>query len=487
MDHVIRSVIRISGIMMLVLGPAMVLTFIVSAISGECREGLPFLWIGFIVFLVGFLSRSLCKIRSHKLHIGDGFFIVSILWIVMSLIGALPYLLLGICDNFSAACFESTSGFTTTGATILDEINHLPHGILFWRAMTGWLGGVGILLIAITFMPALGLNGQRLNTPDNYGPVIEKISPRMTDQLNTIITIYTGMTLLETLLLKLCGMTLFNALIHSMSTISTCGFSRYDDGIAHFGGIGISLIISLFMIASGVNYHLLLHRPKNGLRNFLRSSEMHLYGILLGASVLLISTSLHLHYKDMGFGQFVTDALFQSASFLSTTGYYNADYCHWPQFPQMILLLLMFCGACTASPGGGIKVARLSILLKLVRHGVSTRLHANFFETVRMNGQGMGTDAVSGVATMPFLFLFALFTGTFLLTFDDASLSASFNAAIACLCNTGHSFGTMGLGGTFVSFSSVSKCLLSLLMIVGRLEVYAIIILLSPKFWTQNH
>lgn len=486
MGHLIRSIIRICGIALYVLGLAMILTCIVSMISGEFREGLPFLWIGLIVFFAGGLFRHFCKSRPGRLHIGDGFLIVIILWILLSAVGMLPYLVTNAIPSPASAFFESCSGFTTTGATILHGINHLPHGILFWRAMTGWLGGICILLIAIIFMPALGLNGQRLNTPDNYGPVIEQVSPRMIDGIRTIIAFYTGMTLVETILLTASGMTLFNGLIHSMSTVSTCGFSRYDDGIAHFDGSAIPLIISFFMIASGINYHLILHRPKNSLRTFLHSSEIRLYGILLVTSFILVSASLLVWHHGREAAEALIDGLFQSASFATTTGFYSADYCHWPVFPQTILLLLMFSGACTASPSGGIKVARISILLKLVRHGISTRLHANFFETVKMNGQAMGTDTVSGVATMPFLFLTALFGGTFLLTFGDVSLSAAFNATMACLFNTGHAFGTLGLEGTFTEFGGLSKALLSLLMIGGRLELYAILILLDPKYWTQG-
>ena len=223
MSHVFRSVVRISGLTLLVLGPAMILTFIVSAISGEWREGMPFLWLGLAVCLAGFLLRLPGKSRQNKLHLGDGFLIVTLLWILMSLVGALPYLVSGTMSDIPSAIFESASGFTTTGATVLDHIPQLPHAILFWRPLTCWLGGIGILLLAITLMPALGLNGQRLNTPDNYGPVIEQASPRMIDSIRTIILIYTGLTLLETALLMGGGMTLFNALTHSMSTVSTGG------------------------------------------------------------------------------------------------------------------------------------------------------------------------------------------------------------------------------------------------------------------------
>lgn len=487
MDSALRAVVRISGIMLIVLGLAMILTFLVSCLSRELQEGLCFLWLGGAVFLAGIISRTLFKHRSDRLHLGDGFLIVTVLWILMSVVGALPYLFTGTIHGFSSALFESASGFTTTGATVLHGIQKLPHGILFWRSMTNWLGGVGILLIAITLMPALGLNGQRLNTPDNYGPVLEKASPRMIDSIRTIILIYTGLTLAETILLTVSGMSLFNGLLHSMSTVSTGGFSRYDDGIAHFEGSAIPLIISAFMIVSGLNYHLFLHRPRNGIRTFLQNSEIRLYGFLLGSSFLVIGVAIYLKGFNSHLPGIARDALFQTASFLSTTGFANTNYIRWPQIAQTILLLLMFCGACTGSAGGGIKVARFSILLKLVRHGISTRLHANFFETVKMNGQGMGSDPVSGVATMPFLYLTALFAGTFLLTFGDVSLSTAFNASIACLCNTGHAFGSLGPGSTFASFDMLSKYLLSLLMIGGRLELYAILILLSPKYWLQDH
>lgn len=487
MDSVFRSLIRSCGIMLLVLGVALLLTCIVSLLSREWDDGLNYLWMGILYLFIGGLCRFLCKRTKNRLHLGDGFFLVTMLWILMSAFGALPFMVTGVATDPVAAFFESCSGFTTTGATVLSGLSKLPHGIMFWRAMTCWLGGAAILLIAITLMPALGLNGQRLNTPDNYGPVLEQVSPRMLDNIRTILLLYTGLTLIETLLLKCFGMSLFNALVHSMATVSTGGFSRYDDGIAHFGGCGIPLVISLFMIISGLNWFLFLHRPKNSVRNFLRNSEIHMYGFLLGCAFVLISTSCLIRTNFEDPLKTICDAAMGSASFLSTTGFYSCDYGVWPEPAQFVLLLLMFCGACTASAGGGIKAARVSILMKLVRHGISTRLHARFFEPVKMNGQSLGSDTVSGTATMPFLYLTSLFAGTFLLTLGDVTLSEAFNASIACLCNTGHAFGSLGPGSTFAVFGAPSQCLLSLMMIGGRLEMYAIIILLTPKFWSQSH
>lgn len=486
MDHVFRSVIRICGLMLIIVGAALILTFIVSVLSGQWRSGLCFLILGGCIGLVGILSRTFCKSRKSKLQLGDGFLIVLILWILMSAAGAVPYIATGTISDPASAFFESCSGFTTTGATVLDHIHSLPHGILFWRAMTSWLGGVGILLLATTLMPTLSLNGQRLNTPDHYGPVLETVSPRMVDGLRTIIFVYTGMTFAETILLTVSGMSLFNALIHSMSTISTGGFSRYDEGIAHFDGYAIPLIITVFMLFSGLNYHLFLRRQSTSFRTLLRNSELRLYLVLFAASFVMISIALLV--SDLTDpGRKICDALFESASFLTTTGFVSTDYGSWPQIAQGILLFLIFCGACTASPGGGIKVARVSILLKLIRHGISTRLHANFLETIKMNGAGLASETVSGVATMPFLYLTALFGGVFLLTFGDVTLAQAFNASISCLCNTGHALGDLTQGGTFAHFGAPSKCLLSLLMIGGRLELYAIVIVFSPKYWTQSH
>ncbi|MBQ9060994.1 MAG: TrkH family potassium uptake protein [Firmicutes bacterium] len=486
MDHVFRAVIRMCGLMLIIVGAALILTFIVSVLSGQWRGGLCFLILGSVIGLIGIISRIVCKGRKTKLQLGDGFLIVLVLWILMSVAGSVPYIVTGTVSDPASAFFESCSGFTTTGATVLDHIHSLPHGILFWRAMTNWLGGVGILLIATTLMPTLSLNGQRLNTPEHYGPVLERISPRMMDGIRTIIFVYTGMTFLETILLTASGMSLFNALIHSMSTVSTGGFSRYDEGIAHFDGVGIPLIITFFMLFSGLNYHLFLRRQSSNLKSLLRNSELRLYLVLFAASFGIITIALIA--PDLARpGRTFCDALFESASFLTTTGFVSADYGSWPQIAQAVLLFLMFCGACTASPGGGLKVARVSILLKLVRHGISTRLHANFLETIKMNGVGMASETISGVATMPFLYLTALFSAVFLLTFGDVSLAQAFNAAISCLCNTGHALGDLSQGGTFAGFDAPSKYLLSLLMIGGRLELYAIVIVLNPKYWIQSH
>ena len=486
MDHVFRAVVRMCGLMLIILGAALMLTFIVSLLSGQWRGGLCFLALGAGACLIGILSRIFCKSKRSKLQLGDGFLIVLVLWILMSLFGAIPYMATGTVSDPASAFFESCSGFTTTGATVLDHIHSLPHGILFWRAMTSWLGGVGILLIATTLMPAQSLNGQRLNTPEYYGPVLERVSPRMMDGIRTIIFVYTGLTFIETILLTASGMSLFNALIHSMSTVSTGGFSRYDEGIAHFDGVGIPLIITVFMLLSGLNYHIFLRRQSTSFRTLLRNSELRLYLTLFAVSFVVISITLAVS-GSFGHGRGACDALFQAASFLTTTGFVSADYGSWPQIAQAILLFLMFCGACTASPGGGIKVARVSILMKLIRHGVSTRLHTNFMETIKMNGMGMASETVSGVATMPFLYLTALFSCVFLLTFGDVSLARAFNASVSCLCNTGHALGDLSQGGTYAGFGSLSKYLLSILMIGGRLELYAIIIVLNPKYWTHDH
>ena len=491
MGPTIRSFIRISGILLMFLGPALILTFLVSAVCGEWREGSSFLWLGCLVFLAGIASRALPGGHQKKMQLGDGFLLVTILWLLMCVIGALPYLTCGILRPVDAF-FESCSGFTTTGATLFASPRILPHGILFWRAMTGWLGGIGTLLIAITLMPALGLNGQRLNTPDNYGPVLEKITQKMIASIRRISLIYLGLTLAGAAALTISGLSLYNGLIHSMSAVSTCGFSRYSDGIGHFQGPAPALIICIIMIISGMNWFLFLRRPRNGLRGFLKSSEIRLYGFFLGAAAILIAADLLLqtpagaHRNDPHVGSAALDALFHAVSFLTTTGFAGTRYDLWPSFSQSILLVLMFCGACTASAGGGLKLARVSILLKLIRHGVSTRLHSNFFETVQMNGQGLPSDTVSGAATMPFLFFIALFSGTFLLTFGNVSLSEAFNASAACLCNTGHAFGAIAESGAFMSFGGVSKCVLSLLMLGGRLELYAIVILLTPGYWTQG-
>ncbi len=485
-----RPTFRILGMALMAVGITMVPAFVVSMISSEYSVALTFIVLAAAVFFLGLgLFRCFHPLRGvvERVHIADGLLIVTLCWLAASIVGALPYLLVHVTDDPVSAFFESCSGFTTTGATALLAINHLPKGILFWRSMTCWMGGIGILVFGIALMPALGLNGQRLTAAESHGPILDKITPNMISTFRVIALVYLGMTLIETILLTLGGMTLFNGLLHSMSTVSTGGFSRYDNSIGHFDSTYIRIVILSFMILSGMNFTLYINLVRHGIRALTLNTELKLYGLLLVGGSLVITIVLGWSGTYDATPQTVSCSVFQTVSVLTTTGFTTTDYHLWPTFCYMILLLLMFTGACSSSPGGGIKVVRLAIVLKLIRHGLSKRLHSSFFEDIKLNHQGMPGDKVSGAVTVPFLYLTALFSGALLLTLMGNDLPSAFSAGLSCLCNTGAGFGGIGPSSLYTSFNGLSKLVLSALMIGGRLELYALIVLVIPKYWTKDY
>ena len=468
----------------------MVPAFVVSLICREWRIGFIFLGIAASVFLVGLSICGACKrntLYKEPIRIADGLLIVILCWIVASIVGSLPYLITGAYSSPIDAFFESCSGFTTTGATSFTDVNQLPRGLLFWRSMTCWAGGLGILIFGIALMPALGLNGQCVTLMDSRGPTLDRITPKMVGAMRTIILIYLSVTLLETILLTLGGMTIFNGLLHSMSTVSTGGFSRYDDSIGHFNSNYIRTVILCFMILSGASFDLYARSVREGFRAFANNSELKLYGLLIITGSLVITFFLLQGDAYDSAAETVSISVFQTVSVLTTTGFTTTDYRLWPVVCQFILLILMFTGACSSSPGGGLKIVRVAVVLKLISHGIKARLHPNFIESVKLNKQRLPGDKVSTTVTMPFLYFTALFIGVVLMTMVGNPMPESFSASLSCLCNTGAGFGGMGADSIYTQFSGASKVILSALMITGRMEIYAIMVLIMPKYWTKDY
>ena len=482
--------LRIIGITLMAVSITMVPAFVVSLICREWDIALVFISLAGVFFLIGFSLNSACRRNNtynKPFRIADGLLIVILCWISASIVGATPYLLSGSHISFIDAFFESCSGYTTTGATLFTEVNHLPRGLLFWRSMTCWAGGLGIMIIGIALMPALGLNGQRITLIDNHGPTLERITSKMIGTMRTILFIYLSITLIETVLLTLGGMTIFNGLLHSMSTVSTGGFSRYDDSIGHFDSNYIRTVILIFMILSGISFDLYVRSVREGLRAFANNTELKVYGVIILFSCFVITTFLLINDTYESSAETVSISLFQTVSILTTTGFTTTDYRFWPVVCQLILIVLMFTGACSSSPGGGVKVVRVAVALKLIRHGITMRLHPNFIESVKLNKQVLPGDKVSGAVTLPFLFMTALFLGALLMTLAGNPMPESFSAGLSCLCNTGNGFGGLGADSIYTQFNSFSKLTLTALMIGGRLELYAIMVMVIPKYWTKDY
>ncbi len=482
----LSSILKISGITMAIIGITMLPSVLVSFLYGETDIIKPFLLSAVIPTAIGVVLIKFFESNLDQLKVRDGFIIVTLCWILACLVGAIPFIATESIPDFTNAFFESCSGFSTTGSTILTDIEALPKGILFWRSFTHWIGGMGILIFAIALMPSLGIGGQNIVASETPGPSLDKITPKMTDTAKTLYTIYMLFTVLETILLMLGGMSLYDALIHTFGSVGTGGFSNYNDSIAHFDSTYIRIVITAFMVLCGINFNLFFLSVKRGLGIFLRDSEFKLYMLIFGSGSILIFIILILNGNYNSAGDTLTNSFFNVASILTTTGYATADYETWPTICQMIIFTLMFMGGCSSSTGGGIKIIRILVILKLIKRGISTRLHPNVIETIKLNDKTMPSDTVSAIANHIFLYIVLVFTGAFVISFENADLMTCFTSVITCLGNIGPGFGAVGPVENFSAMSDVSKTLLSFYMLAGRLELYTMFILLTPRFWRSN-
>lgn len=483
----LSSVFRIIGIVMMVISISMLPSLLVSLIYDDSSIYKAFILIILITFPIGFVLAKLCSYSSKQLKIRDGFLIVSLCWFISAIIGALPFIATDSIPNPADAFFESSSGFSTTGASILSDIETLPKGILFWRSFTHWIGGMGILIFAIAIMPSLGISGQNIAVSEAPGPSLDKTSPKMSDTAKALYTIYLLFTIIETILLMFGGMNLYDALIHSFGTVGTGGFSTYNNSIAHFDSSYIKIVITAFMVLCGINFNLYYFSLKRGLKSMFEDFEMRFYLGIFTIVSLFIFIVLFISGDYSSAEEAMLDSAFQTASILTTTGYATVDYETWPAVCQAVILLLMFIGGCSSSTSGGIKVIRIIVLLKLIKRGISTRLHPNVIETVKLNGRTIPSDTVSAIANHIFLYMLLVFAGAFIVSFENTDLMTCFSSVITCLGNIGPGFGIIGPAENFASLSSVSKLLLSVYMIAGRLELYTLFILLMPRFWNQDY
>ncbi len=483
----IQSIFRIIGAVLLVIGISMLPSVFVSLLCDEPAVYIPFIWTMLSALLIGAVLTKTCKSHMKQLKVRDGFLIVSLCWLIAGILGAVPFVATGSIPNPADAFFESCSGFSTTGSSILSDVEALPKGIVFWRSFTHWIGGMGILIFAIALMPSLGISGQNIAVSETPGPSLDKVSPKMTDTAKILYVIYLLFTVLETILLMLGGLNLYDALVQTFGTVGTGGFSNYNDGIGHFGSTYVTVVITAFMVLCGVNFNLFYFSVKRGFRVFWQDSEFKLYLFFFAAASVFLTAALLIGKTYSSFTAALTDSAFQSASILTTTGFASPDYETWPTICQVLLLLLMFMGGCSSSTSGGIKIVRIYVLLQLIRRGIATRLHPNVIENITLNDKKMSSDTVSAIASHMFLYFVLIFAGAFVISFENLDLMTCFSSVITCLGNIGPGFGAIGPTENFASLSDLSKAFLSIYMIAGRLELFTLFILLTPRFWNSNH
>ena len=420
--------------------------------------------------------------RPDHLSLHEGFLIVSLSWVIMSFLGALPFMLSGFIPSLTDAFFEAMSGFTTTGASILKDIEALPKSLLIWRSMTHWLGGMGVIALTVAIFPSLGVGAGQLFKAEAPGPIKEKISPRISETAKILWMIYLLFTVTETLLLMIGGLDFFESLCTTFGSLATGGFSPRNASIAAYPSPYIHYTVIFFMFIAGANFNLHYFFLKGRWTAYGRDSEFRFYG-----GVVLLASGLIVLIRLMGGKAFSEDlfrsSLFQTVSLLTTTGFISEDYEHWPLATHIILLFLMFIGGCASSTGGAIKNIRILIVLKQSLFGLKKLFHPHGVFPIKIGNKPIPDTTVSNV--MGFVILYMLIFGFSVLAMAWLGLEfdTSIGAVAACLGNIGPGIGTVGPVDNYAHLPGVGKWILSILMMVGRLEIYTVLVIFLPRFW----
>ena len=479
----IKLVIKILGTLLYIEGIFMLLAFGVACIYGE-NDRLSFLYSALITLSTGAISAFAGRNASKEMTKRDGFFIVSFAWIIFSFFGCMPYIFSNSLPNLTDAFFETMSGFTTTGSSVIDNIEALPHGILFWRSLTQWLGGMGIIVLTLAIFPIFGIGGIQLFSAEVTGPVADKINPKIRQTAKNLWVLYLSFTFGETILLWICGMNLFDAVNHSFTTMSSGGYSTKQASIAYWDSVWIHYIIIFFMFFSGVNFSLTFSALTGKFKKMFRNEEFKYYLFFILGFTTIIFVGLILSEIFEGEKAF-RNALFQVVSIITTTGFATTDYALWGTFLCAVLLALFFFGGSAGSTSGGIKIIRIVLLFKNSFYELRRLLHPNAVIPVRYNQRAVSQLIITNVLAFFMTYIIIFFISTILFTLIEPDLEAAIGAVASSLGNIGPSFGNLGPAASFSHIGAVGKWFLSFLMLLGRLELFTILVLFSPAFWKK--
>lgn len=479
-----KTIIRIIGILLLL---ETVMFLVCSSVSFYYRESdmLDFWKAGGITAGIGLLLAALGKGGERQLTRRDGYVLVSFAWVAFSLFGMLPFYIGGYIPDIADAFFETMSGFSSTGATILDDIESLPHGILFWRSMTQWIGGLGIIMFTIAVLPIFGVSGLQVFAAEASGPTHDKVHPRIGITAKWIWSIYTGITTLLVCLLMLGGMDWFDSICHAFATTGTGGFSTKQASVAYYNSPYIEYVISIFMFISGINFTLVLLFVNRKFKKFIGYAELKFY---FGSVVLFTAViAIVLYYTSpMGMEESFRKSLFQVISLQTSTGFATDDYMQWTPVLWGLLTIIMLMGACAGSTTGGLKCIRMVILTKVSRNEFKHILHPNAILPVRINKQVISPSIVSTVLAFCFIYISIIVIGTLLMMAMGVGAEESMGCVISSIGNMGPGLGETGPAYSWNALPDAAKWLLSFLMLLGRLELFTVLLLFTPDFWKRN-
>lgn len=480
----IRLLLRLLGWLLLIESAFMLIPTITSLIYKE-SDVIHFLSTMIITALFGFLLRCI-KPKSNDMGKREAVILTSSIWVVFSLFGMLPFLFVGTHCSISDAFFETMSGFTTTGASVLTSVENLPKGILMWRCIIQWIGGLGIILFTLAILPMLNNQGGiQLFNAEVTGVTHDKLRPRVSASAKGLWLIYIILTFLLIILLCFSEMSLFDAICHGLSTMSTGGFSTNDMSIGAWNSIYVKSVVCVFMLLGGINFSL-LYRVSIGKYSDIAKNDAlkwYLYSIIISYLLLLFSVYIndeYLNKKDL-----FLDPMFQAISILSSTGLTEPDFFSWGKLSVVMLIIMMFIGGCAGSTSGGAKIDRIIVLFKYLKNEFYKIMRPNAVTTVRINGKGTPSFIVGKTLAFLFLYIIIIIVGGILLTMCGLPLKDSFFCCLSAISNTGLGTSVTGYANTYELIPDVAKWILSFIMLVGRLELYTIILLFTPFFWKK--
>ncbi len=472
--YILANVLCFEGVFLL-------LPSAIALIYGE-NQGFVYLAVALCSILVGLIFRAK-KPKSRDFYAREGFVVVGLSWILLSLVGALPMYITSEIPRYIDALFETVSGFTTTGSSILTDVEVLSRCTAFWRSFTHWIGGMGILVFVMAILPLAGGSSMYLMRAESPGPSVGKLVPRVGRTARILYSIYIGITFLEMISLFIAGMSPYESATITFATVGTGGFGLLNSSIASYGA-AVQIIIIVFMIISSINFNiyylLLIRKPKEALK----SEEMRCYLIIIFASAIMIMLNIRETFETIG--EAFRASLFQVSSIISTTGFATADFNLWPTFSKILLVLLMFVGACAGSTGGGFKISRLLILLKSARAEIVSMAHPRSVRKMYLNGRRVSAEDVHRVMYYFAAYIVIMAISVLVVSLDNKDLSTSATSVIATFNNIGPGLGAVGATGNYADFNILSKIVLMFDMLIGRLEIFPMLILFMPGTWSRS-
>ena len=482
-----RMVFRTMGALLLIEAVFMSLALCVSLWYGEADSDV-FLLSTIITLVSGVVGLLIGRRAESRMGEREGYVIVAMVWVVFSTFGLLPYYLSGQVPSFTDAWFESMSGFTTTGATIIPDLEVITHGLLFWRSLTQWIGGMGIIVLSIAILPIFGLNGMQLYAAEVSGLTYEKVSPRISDTAKMMWSIYVLLTATEVVALWLCGMDVFDAVCHSFSTIATGGFSTHNNSLEFYDSAAIHYTVTLFMFVSGINFVMLIYLLRGKARNIVQDEEVRWYSVAVLVFSVLLTVGLYIArpgWTGMHMERAFRDSIFTVISAMTSTGYTISDYMYWPVVAWVAIFFLMLTGACAGSTAGGIKWVRLAIIMKNSVAEFQRRIHPNAIIPVKLNEKAVPQQTINNIMAFLILYIFIIVATVIVFSATGVNFDESIGAAISAIGNVGISIGQFGPSGTYAEFPTVAKWVMSIVMLIGRLEIFTVLLLFTRVLWRK--